>query len=102
MRALSNVGKRALDDVIPELLANVAEKVRKRCPRTVWCALNVRACWLQSASQARFALDGLRQILSVRSHVVLPYLVRALGACAGLTCSHALLCLSCRSCSRRR
>ncbi|ELU08458.1 hypothetical protein CAPTEDRAFT_204582 [Capitella teleta] len=53
----SNIGSRALDDILPHLLAG-----------------------LEHPDRSQFALDGLRQVMAVKSKVVLPYLVPQLIA----------------------
>lgn len=52
-----NIGQRALEDIIPPLL--------KR---------------LDDPSESEFALDGLKQVMAVKSRVILPYLVPQLTA----------------------
>ncbi|GBM59452.1 eIF-2-alpha kinase activator GCN1 [Araneus ventricosus] len=53
----STVGVRALDDILPHLLQQLSDRV-----------------------QSEYALDGLRQVMAIKSKVVLPYLVPQLTA----------------------
>ncbi|KAF8792212.1 eIF-2-alpha kinase activator GCN1 like protein [Argiope bruennichi] len=53
----STVGVRALDDILPHLLQQLSDPV-----------------------QSEYALDGLRQVMAIKSKVVLPYLVPQLTA----------------------
>lgn len=47
-----SIGSRALDEILPDLLGKLGD-----------------------ASSSEYALDGLRQVMAVKSHAVLPYLV---------------------------
>ncbi|KAH3887162.1 hypothetical protein DPMN_011178 [Dreissena polymorpha] len=48
-----NIGQRALDDILPDLLSRLGD----------------------NSEQSEHALDGLTQVMIVKSRIVLPYLV---------------------------
>lgn len=70
-----NIGPRALDDILTNLLNNLD---------------------LSGSEESEYALDGLRQVMVVKSKVVLPYLVPKVGlSCIdrGLQWTGELFCL---------
>lgn len=74
----ATIGHQALDDILPMLLKQLVRDTqpeqtaleRLRCTHT---ALNVSS--QDDEDTADFALDGLKQVMAVKSRSVLPYLV---------------------------
>lgn len=79
----STVGVRALDDILPPLLKQLvcillvfkSILVLKFCLPIFKYSCNPILLFQSDPVQSEYTLDGLRQVMAIKSKVVLPYLV---------------------------
>lgn len=74
----ATIGHQALDDILPNLLKQLVRRQKSRltAPQRRHPASDRLHCFCQDDKEtAGFALDGLKQVMAVKSRSVLPYLV---------------------------